>query len=74
MTTDGISHATTALAVHVFTMMPSGEIDVLGVRAEDILIIGRTHIHAQWSSFLNPDTSRDTVVDEDSGDLVINAD
>eukprot|EP00959_Pyramimonas_sp_CCMP1952_P095525 1997202-Pyramimonas_sp.AAC.1 len=63
MTTDGIPRATTALAMHAFTMVPSGEMDVLGIRAVDILIIGRTYIHTQWSSFLDPDISHDTVVD-----------
>eukprot|EP00959_Pyramimonas_sp_CCMP1952_P210923 4413810-Pyramimonas_sp.AAC.1 len=74
MTTYGIAHATTALAIHALTMMPSGDIDVLGIRADDILIIDGTQINAHWHSFLNPDTSHDTVADEENGNLVITVD
>eukprot|EP00959_Pyramimonas_sp_CCMP1952_P441529 9243577-Pyramimonas_sp.AAC.1 len=33
VTNDGITHATTALAMHGLATLPPGEIDVLGVRA-----------------------------------------
>eukprot|EP00959_Pyramimonas_sp_CCMP1952_P188864 3950252-Pyramimonas_sp.AAC.1 len=55
-------------------MLPSGDIDVLGIRADDITILEETHIIEQWRSFLHPDASRDTVVDEEHGDLVITID
>eukprot|EP00959_Pyramimonas_sp_CCMP1952_P364866 7640721-Pyramimonas_sp.AAC.1 len=45
MMSEGISHATTAYAAHAFTMLPSGEIDVLGARSDDIMIIEGTDIY-----------------------------
>eukprot|EP00959_Pyramimonas_sp_CCMP1952_P006638 138601-Pyramimonas_sp.AAC.1 len=45
-----------------------------GVRADDIKILEQTHRIEQWRSFLNPGASRDTVVDEEHGDLVITID
>eukprot|EP00959_Pyramimonas_sp_CCMP1952_P300461 6284398-Pyramimonas_sp.AAC.1 len=48
MTNDGITRATTALAMHGLTMLPPGEIDVLGIRADDIEILEETHIIEQW--------------------------
>eukprot|EP00959_Pyramimonas_sp_CCMP1952_P111939 2341151-Pyramimonas_sp.AAC.1 len=61
MTIDGITYATFALATHALTMLPSGEIDVLGIRADDILILEGTQINERCHSFLNPDASHDTV-------------
>eukprot|EP00959_Pyramimonas_sp_CCMP1952_P065428 1365956-Pyramimonas_sp.AAC.1 len=60
--------------MHGLTTLPPGEIDVLGVRADDIVILEQTHLIEQWWSFLTPDASPDTVVDEEHGDLVITID
>eukprot|EP00959_Pyramimonas_sp_CCMP1952_P190055 3976065-Pyramimonas_sp.AAC.1 len=67
MTNDGITRATAALAMHGLTTLPPGEIDILGKRADDIAILEQTHLIEQWRSFLYPDASRDTVVDEEHG-------
>eukprot|EP00959_Pyramimonas_sp_CCMP1952_P399400 8368503-Pyramimonas_sp.AAC.1 len=61
MKDDGISHATIAYAMHAFTMLPSGEIDVLGIRATDMMVLDETEMYHQWLSFLNTDASRDAV-------------
>eukprot|EP00959_Pyramimonas_sp_CCMP1952_P391826 8211291-Pyramimonas_sp.AAC.1 len=74
MTSDGITHATTALATHGLAMLPSGEIGVLGIRANDSLVLDKTKLMEHWRSFLNADASRDTVVDEENGDIVISID
>eukprot|EP00959_Pyramimonas_sp_CCMP1952_P247642 5176971-Pyramimonas_sp.AAC.1 len=71
MTNDGITRATTALAMHALALLPSGEAEVLGVRAGEILILEGAHIHEQWNSFLNPDAPRDAVADEERDNLVI---
>eukprot|EP00959_Pyramimonas_sp_CCMP1952_P408684 8564853-Pyramimonas_sp.AAC.1 len=42
MTSDGITHDTTALAVDGLTMLPSGDLDVLGMKADDILVLDET--------------------------------
>eukprot|EP00959_Pyramimonas_sp_CCMP1952_P201430 4212254-Pyramimonas_sp.AAC.1 len=55
-------------------MLPSREIDVLGVRADGVLVLDETKILEHWRSSLNPDASRDTVVDEENGDIVIATD
>eukprot|EP00959_Pyramimonas_sp_CCMP1952_P313548 6563003-Pyramimonas_sp.AAC.1 len=68
MTNDGITHSTTAPAIHGQTTLPSGEIGVLGIRADDIMVLDETPIMEHWRSFLNPDASHDTVVDEENGD------
>eukprot|EP00959_Pyramimonas_sp_CCMP1952_P152927 3199261-Pyramimonas_sp.AAC.1 len=60
--------------MHGLTTLPPGEIDVLGVRTDDIAILEQTHLIKQWRSFLNPDASHDTVVDEEHGGLVITID
>eukprot|EP00959_Pyramimonas_sp_CCMP1952_P214638 4491862-Pyramimonas_sp.AAC.1 len=52
-------------------MVPSGEIDVLGIKADDMLVLDETRLMEHWQSFLNPDASRDTVADEENGDIVI---
>eukprot|EP00959_Pyramimonas_sp_CCMP1952_P170333 3559030-Pyramimonas_sp.AAC.1 len=66
MASDGITHATTAPAIHGLTMLPSGEI-VLGRRAGDILVMDETKLMGHWRFFLNPDASRDAVVAEETG-------
>eukprot|EP00959_Pyramimonas_sp_CCMP1952_P079629 1665011-Pyramimonas_sp.AAC.1 len=68
MRSDGITHATAALSVRGLTMLPSGEIHVLGRTADDILVLDETKLMEHWQSFLNPDTSHDTVVGEENGD------
>eukprot|EP00959_Pyramimonas_sp_CCMP1952_P045580 952399-Pyramimonas_sp.AAC.1 len=55
-------------------MLSSGEIDVLGVKAGDIMVLDETDLIEHWQSFLNADASRDTVVDEENGDAVISID
>eukprot|EP00959_Pyramimonas_sp_CCMP1952_P149901 3136698-Pyramimonas_sp.AAC.1 len=37
MRSDGTIHAAAALAAHGLTMLPSGEIDVLGVETDEIM-------------------------------------
>eukprot|EP00959_Pyramimonas_sp_CCMP1952_P057296 1195768-Pyramimonas_sp.AAC.1 len=70
MTSDGITHATTALAVHGLTLLPSGEIGVLSIKADDILVLDETKLMENWQSFLNPDASHD----EEYGSTVISID
>eukprot|EP00959_Pyramimonas_sp_CCMP1952_P353092 7397348-Pyramimonas_sp.AAC.1 len=74
MMADGISHAATVYAMHAFAMLPSGEIDALGVRSDDGRIIEGTEIYTQWISFLTPDASHDAVVDEENGGRIVNVD
>eukprot|EP00959_Pyramimonas_sp_CCMP1952_P194664 4070590-Pyramimonas_sp.AAC.1 len=62
MANDGITHATTALAMHVLTMVPTGEIDVLRVRADDIMIPDEAQTIEHWRSFLNPGASHDSLM------------
>eukprot|EP00959_Pyramimonas_sp_CCMP1952_P019414 410266-Pyramimonas_sp.AAC.1 len=61
MASDGTTHATAALSVHALTMLPSGEIDVLGIKADDILVLDETKLMEHGQPFLNPDASHDTV-------------
>eukprot|EP00959_Pyramimonas_sp_CCMP1952_P351066 7354495-Pyramimonas_sp.AAC.1 len=70
----GVSHATVAYAMHAFTVLPSGEIDVLGAQVSDTMIIDETDIYNQWISFLKPDASHGADVDEENGNRVINVD
>eukprot|EP00959_Pyramimonas_sp_CCMP1952_P277293 5797123-Pyramimonas_sp.AAC.1 len=74
MTSGGITHATTALASHGLTILPSGELDALSIKADDILVLDGTELMEHWQSFLSPDASHDTVADEENGDIVISTD
>eukprot|EP00959_Pyramimonas_sp_CCMP1952_P278347 5819382-Pyramimonas_sp.AAC.1 len=66
MTSDGVAHATTAHAAHGLTMLSSEDFDVLGIKADDITLLDQTKLIEHWQSFLNPDASRDTVMDDEN--------
>eukprot|EP00959_Pyramimonas_sp_CCMP1952_P307039 6426236-Pyramimonas_sp.AAC.1 len=66
MTNDGSTHATNALAAHGLKMSSSGVVDILGIKADDIMFHDRTALIEHWKLFLDPDASRDRVADEEN--------
>eukprot|EP00959_Pyramimonas_sp_CCMP1952_P368253 7714058-Pyramimonas_sp.AAC.1 len=55
-------------------MLSPGEIDVLGIMADDMMLLEQTTVSERWQSFLNPDASRDTVVDAENRNRVVSID
>eukprot|EP00959_Pyramimonas_sp_CCMP1952_P441052 9233451-Pyramimonas_sp.AAC.1 len=63
MRTDGISHAAVVYAMRAFTMLPSGEIDVLGILSDDVMIIegNRDTIDGLLARALTPHTTQSSM-------------
>eukprot|EP00959_Pyramimonas_sp_CCMP1952_P272854 5703842-Pyramimonas_sp.AAC.1 len=64
---DGATHATTALAAHGLTILSSGEVGILGIRADDIMLLDRAKLMEHWKPFPDPDALRDAVLDGENG-------
>eukprot|EP00959_Pyramimonas_sp_CCMP1952_P444175 9299478-Pyramimonas_sp.AAC.1 len=74
MEADGIAHSTTALAARGLAALPPGTVEVLGIKARELDVLGYSKFAGYWREFLDPPASRDSVVDEDSGDEIITID
>eukprot|EP00959_Pyramimonas_sp_CCMP1952_P299253 6259278-Pyramimonas_sp.AAC.1 len=55
-------------------MLPSGEIDTLEIKADDIMLLDRAKLMEHWKSSLDPDASHDTVADEENENMAVSND